>query len=54
MSKREIYEAKTEAFLQPIVDEYGFELVDVEYVKEGGKLGIFAPTSYKPGRNQCG
>ena len=35
MSKREIYEAKTEAFLQPIVDEYGFELVDVEYVKEG-------------------
>ena len=36
MSKREIYEAKTEAFLQPIVDEYGFELVDVEYVKEGG------------------
>ena len=36
MSKREIYEAKTEAFLQPIVDEYAFELVDVEYVKEGG------------------
>lgn len=26
---------KTEAILQPIVDRYGFELVDVEYVKEG-------------------
>ena len=36
MSKREIYEQKTEEILLPIVDEYGFELVDVEYVKEGG------------------
>ena len=35
MTKREMYEAKTEEFLQPIVDEHGFELVDVEYVKEG-------------------
>ena len=35
MSKREEYEQKTEASLQPIVDRYGFELVDVEYVKEG-------------------
>ena len=35
MSKREVYEQKTEQLLQPIVDEYGFELVDVEYVKEG-------------------
>ena len=35
MSKREIYEQKTEAILLPIVDELGFELVDVEYVKEG-------------------
>lgn len=35
MSKREIYEQKTEEILQPIVDKYGFELVDVEYVKEG-------------------
>ena len=34
-SKREIYEQKTEAILLPIVDELGFELVDVEYVKEG-------------------
>ena len=35
MSKREIYEARTEELLTPIVEEYGFELVDVEYVKEG-------------------
>ena len=35
MSRREEYEAKTEALLQPMVDERGFELVDVEYVKEG-------------------
>ena len=36
MSKREIYEQKTEAILMPIVEEHGFELVEVEYVKEGG------------------
>ena len=36
MSKIEIYEQKTEAILMPIVEEHGFELVDVEYVKEGG------------------
>ena len=36
MSKREICEQKTEAILMPIVEEHGFELVDVEYVKEGG------------------
>ena len=36
MSKREIYEQKTEAILMPIVEEHGFEFVDVEYVKEGG------------------
>lgn len=36
MAKREIYEQKTEEILLPIMEEYGFELVDVEYVKEGG------------------
>lgn len=36
MSKREVYEQKTEEILLPIVEEYGFELVDVEYVKEAG------------------
>lgn len=28
-------ESRTEALLQPILDEHSFELVDVEYVKEG-------------------
>ena len=37
MSRREEYEMKTEALITPIVDEKGFELVDVAYVdKEGG------------------
>ena len=36
MPKKEDYEQKTEALMLPIVEEYGFELVDVEYVKEGG------------------
>ncbi len=35
MTKRESYEAKTEVFLKPLMDQYHFELVDVEYVKEG-------------------
>jgi len=35
MAKREDYEAKTEQIVQPIVDANQFELVDVEYVKEG-------------------
>ena len=36
MSKREMYEQKTEEILLPIVDRVSdFELVDVEYVKEG-------------------
>ena len=32
---KEIYEAKTEELILPILDEFHFELVDVEYVKEG-------------------
>ncbi len=35
MSKREDYEARTEQLLTPIMEENQFELVDVEYVKEG-------------------
>lgn len=35
MSKRENYEKKTESLIMPLVEERGFELVDVEYVKEG-------------------
>ena len=36
MSKREQYEQQTEELLEPIVNGFGFELVDVEYVKEAG------------------
>lgn len=36
MSRRETYEAKAEELIQPIVDANGFELVDIEYVKEAG------------------
>ncbi len=48
MAKREEYERKTEAILQPIVDANGFELVDVEYVKEGGNWYLRAYID-KPG-----
>lgn len=36
MSKASDYEAKTEALILPILERMDFELVDVEYVKEGG------------------
>lgn len=36
MAKREIYEQKTESLVMPIIEANQFELVDVEYVKEGG------------------
>ncbi len=36
MSKKEQYEQQTENLLEPIVTGFGFELVDVEYVKEAG------------------
>ena len=36
MSKREQYEKQTEELLEPIVTGFGFELVDVDYVKEAG------------------
>ena len=36
MSVREQYEQKAQAMAQPIIDQFGFELVDVEYVKEAG------------------
>lgn len=37
MTKREQYEQKTEAYLLPLVEEYKYELVDVEYIKEAGQ-----------------
>lgn len=36
MTRRELYESKTEAFLLPLLEQHQFELVDVEYVKEAG------------------
>lgn len=35
MSKKENYESKAEALVLPILEQNQFELVDVEYVKEG-------------------
>ncbi|MDE7310770.1 MAG: ribosome maturation factor RimP [Eubacterium sp.] len=35
MSRREDYEQKTEELLLPILKKHKFDLVDVEYVKEG-------------------
>jgi ribosome maturation factor RimP len=48
MSKRETYEQQTEELLLPIVEQHGFELVDVEYVKEGGNWYLRAYID-KPG-----
>lgn len=48
MSKKEIYEQKAEALVAPIVEKYGFELVDVEYVKERGNFYLRAYVD-KPG-----
>lgn len=48
MSKKEIYEQKTEALLMPLIEAHQFELVDVEYVKEGGSWYLRAYID-KPG-----
>jgi len=36
LTKREEYEQRAEQLLMPVIQENGFELVDVEYVKEAG------------------
>lgn len=48
MSKRDVYESRTEQLLLPIIEENQFELVDVEYVKEGGNWYLRAYID-KPG-----
>ena len=48
MTKREEYEQKTEKLLLPIMEANGFELVDVEYVKEAGNWYLRAYID-KPG-----
>lgn len=42
MTKREEYEQRTEKLLLPILERRGFELVDVEYVKEGSNFYLRA------------
>ena len=36
MGKKESYESRVESYLLPLMEQHGFELVDVEYVKEAG------------------
>ena len=48
MSKHEEYEQKTEELLIPILKEHSFELVDVEFVKEGSSKYLRAYID-KPG-----
>ena len=36
MTKRETIESRTESLLLPLTEEFGFEPIDVEYIKEGG------------------
>jgi len=48
MAKVRDCEAKTEELLLPIVSQHGFELVDVEYVKEAGNWYLRAYID-KPG-----
>ena len=51
MAKREEYEKRTEALLQPIIDELSLELVDVEYVKEGSDYYLRAYIDKEGGVN---
>ena len=44
MTKREMIEQKAEELITPLIEEHHFELVDVEYVKEGSNyyLRVYA------------
>ena len=48
LTRREDIEKRTEELVLPIVEKQGFELVDVEYVKEGGTMYLRAYID-KPG-----
>ncbi|MDF2800511.1 MAG: hypothetical protein K0S61_414 [Anaerocolumna sp.] len=48
MAKKEDYELKTEQLLEPIITKNNFELVDVEFVKEGSNWYLRAYID-KPG-----
>lgn len=51
MSKREIYEAKTEELLAPIAEQNGVEIYDIEYVKEGSDYYLRAYIDKQSGVN---
>ncbi len=42
MSKHLDYEEKTEKLIQPILEKYNYELVDVEFIKEAGNWHLRA------------
>lgn len=48
MSRKEEYEKRTENLIEPILEKNGFELVDVEYVREGSNWFLRAYID-KPG-----
>ena len=48
MTKRETYEQRTSELIMPIIEQNSFELVDVEYVKEGSSWYLRAYID-KPG-----
>lgn len=51
MSKHTEYEQKTEELLRPIVAEYGVEIYDIEYVKEGADYYLRAYIDKEDGVN---
>lgn len=51
MSRRERYEAKTEELLLPIANQFGVEIYDVEYVKEGSEWYLRAYIDKEAGVN---
>lgn len=51
MAKKEDYETRTEKLLLPIVEKHGFEIYDVEYVKEAGEYYLRAYIDKEGGIN---
>ncbi len=51
MSKHIDYEQKTEELLRPITEEYGVEIYDIEYVKEGADYYLRAYIDKEDGVN---
>lgn len=51
MSKKEIYEAKAEELLLPIVEKMDIEIYDIEYVKEGSDYYLRAYIDKQGGVN---